>query len=185
MPHERRLVRRRPVRRPLLQMRVDVAQKEEARPALVMMTLAFAGAALVMVVRRRLGRAVQKVARPANGAHQLQLVVDGVKRGEAVDFVGVIWRRRRRRLRRGVLVMRAVVRHSLLAKLRVGRLVVATAPVVIALALVVAQVALDGRRRRGTFTRAAVVVDQILFPHSPRPSHVSRTRPVTAVTTTV
>lgn len=167
VPDERRLIGRRPVGGPLLQMWMDVAQIEEALLVVVLLL------GLLVGMRRRLRRAVQQIPRPAHGAHELQLVIDGVKRGQAVDLVVDVGGNDGRRRLRGVLVMRPVVRDALRAQIRVGLVVpAATVP----LAFVARDgLALDRRWSRRALARS-VAVDEVLLSHSPRSSDVPGAR---------
>ena len=125
---ESRLVRSRPIRRPLVQLSVNVAQVKELR--------------LLRLTRTWNGLDVEQVPPTTHRPNQLEFVINGVKCRQAIDFmIGVArrWcggggRRSGRSLLRRFsryIVMRSVVWDSFRTQIRIGCLLHA-APVAVA-----------------------------------------------------
>ena len=119
----------------------------------------------------------QKISGPTDSPDQLQFVVDGVESGQAIDLIqnGHVVIIGRWRIGRGSCQMvRTVVWNAFRSLVS---LVAAPASVPVPFAIA-------GRQTVGLLlfssflSSRAVIVDQVLFTHSPRTVNVPRTRPV-------
>lgn len=199
VPDKSRLIRCRPVRCPLVQLRMDTAQVEKSLQLLMMMMtflILYAASScsscslFVMPFggrqswRRRFG---EKVSGAPDSPDELQFMVDGMEGRQAIDVVQrshVVAAGLRLRDGIGQVVMRSIVRNSFGA----ASFVTSSASVAVTLAVAGRHPLAIGRAEpagRLVSISGSKVVDQVFFTDLPRSANIPRTRPVIVLTTRV